>query len=134
MVLCAEGTVCSGLVGCTAARQHCLDARDRALADTCVAPGQAVAKALREREEALLTVHALENELRQKRRGISSLEESGQQVDLIWPSTCDSPLPNVIDPVHHHLSTVVQEVSSGRVWAGERPMVWSEEAGCASRA
>ena len=41
---------------------------------------QAVAKALREREEALLTVHALENELRQKRRGISSLEESGQQV------------------------------------------------------
>ncbi|CAL5229150.1 g12424 [Coccomyxa viridis] len=41
---------------------------------------RAVAKALREREEALLTVHALENELRQKRRGISSLEESGQQV------------------------------------------------------
>ena len=44
---------------------------------------QAVAKALREREEALLTVHALENELRQKRRGISSLEESGQQVGLL---------------------------------------------------
>ncbi len=43
-------------------------------------PAQAVAKALREREEALLTVHALENELCQKRRGISSLEESGQQV------------------------------------------------------
>lgn len=43
---------------------------------------QAVAKALREREQALLTVHALQNELRQKRRGISSLEESGQQVGL----------------------------------------------------
>lgn len=45
---------------------------------------QAVAKALREREQALLTVHALESELRQKRRGISSLEESGQQVRLSW--------------------------------------------------
>jgi len=43
---------------------------------------QAVAKALREREQALLTVHALQNELRQKRGGISSLEESGQQVGL----------------------------------------------------
>ena len=41
---------------------------------------QAVGKALREREQALLTVSALENELRTKRRGISSLEESGQQV------------------------------------------------------
>ena len=41
---------------------------------------QAVGKALREREQALLTVSALENELRTKRRGISSLEDSGQQV------------------------------------------------------
>ena len=41
---------------------------------------QAVGKALREREQALLTVSALENELRAKRRGISSLEDSGQQV------------------------------------------------------
>ena len=39
---------------------------------------QAVGKALREREQALLTVSALE--LRTKRRGISSLEDSGQQV------------------------------------------------------
>ena len=41
---------------------------------------QAVGKALREREQALLTVSALESELRAKRRGISSLEDSGQQV------------------------------------------------------
>ena len=41
---------------------------------------QAVGKALREREQALLTVSALENELRTKRRGIASLEDSGQQV------------------------------------------------------
>ena len=36
--------------------------------------------AMREREQALLTVQALENELGTRRRGISSLEESGQQV------------------------------------------------------
>ena len=52
---------------------------------------QAVAKALREREQALLTVQALENELGTKRRGISSNEESGQQVRCLkrppcWPA------------------------------------------------
>ena len=41
---------------------------------------QAVGKALREREAALLTVAALEAELGRKRRGIASLEEAGQQV------------------------------------------------------
>ena len=46
---------------------------------------QAVCKALREREQALLTVSALENELRTKRRGISSLEDSGQQVGHALP-------------------------------------------------
>ena len=53
---------------------------------------QAVGKALREREQALLTVSALENELRAKRRGISSLEDSGQQVGApgIHVSTCAS--------------------------------------------
>lgn len=41
---------------------------------------QAVGKALREREQALLTLHALEAELRRKRRGIGSLEQEGSQV------------------------------------------------------
>lgn len=41
---------------------------------------QAVGKALREREQALLTVHALEAELRRKKKGIDSLEEAGSQV------------------------------------------------------
>jgi len=54
----------------------------KASGDVLSVLAQAVAKALREREQALLTVHALQNELRQKRRGISSLEESGQQVGL----------------------------------------------------
>ena len=49
---------------------------------------QAVAKALREREQALLTVQALENELGTKRRGISSLEESGQQVRCLNRPPC----------------------------------------------
>ncbi|EIE22906.1 hypothetical protein COCSUDRAFT_66447 [Coccomyxa subellipsoidea C-169] len=40
----------------------------------------AVGKALREREQALLTLHALEAELRRKRRGIGSLEQEGSQV------------------------------------------------------
>lgn len=43
-------------------------------------PQQAVGKALREREQALLTLHALEAELRRKRRGIGSLEQEGSQV------------------------------------------------------
>ncbi len=41
---------------------------------------QAVGKALREREQALLTVQALEAELRRKRKGIGSLEQEGSQV------------------------------------------------------
>ncbi|CAL8464753.1 g4288 [Coccomyxa elongata] len=40
----------------------------------------AVGKALREREQALLTVQALEAELRRKRKGIGSLEQEGSQV------------------------------------------------------
>ena len=46
----------------------------------CCWPNQAVGKALREREAALLTVAALEAELGRKRRGIGSLEEAGSQV------------------------------------------------------
>lgn len=42
-------------------------------------------KALREREAALLTVAALEAELRRKRKGIGSLEEAGSQVGLLCP-------------------------------------------------
>ncbi len=44
---------------------------------------QAVGKALREREQALLTVQALEAELRRKRKGIGSLEQEGSQVGSI---------------------------------------------------
>jgi hypothetical protein len=50
---------------------------------------QAVGKALREREQALLTVHALEAELRRKTKGIGSLEDAGSQVTdhfaFYWP-------------------------------------------------
>ena len=52
---------------------------------------QAVGKALREREQALLTVQALEAELRRKRKGIGSLEQEGSQVGSIsagW--SCDA--------------------------------------------
>ena len=41
---------------------------------------QAVCKALREREAALLTVQALEEELEKKRRGMAALEEEGRAV------------------------------------------------------
>lgn len=49
---------------------------------------QAVGKALREREQALLTLHALEAELRRKRKGIGSLEQEGSQVTAHAPATC----------------------------------------------
>ena len=41
---------------------------------------QAICKALREREAALLTVQALEEELEKKRRGVAALEEEGRAV------------------------------------------------------
>jgi len=61
--------------------------RARALrAVPCVPPqprrarAQAVCKALREREAALLTVQALEAELEKKARGVAALEEEGRAV------------------------------------------------------
>ena len=41
---------------------------------------QAICKALREREAALLTVQALKEELEKKRRGVAALEEDGRAV------------------------------------------------------
>ena len=54
--------LCSG-----AAQRKCWSARE-----------QAICKALREREAALLTVQALEEELEKKRRGVAALEEDGR--------------------------------------------------------
>ena len=59
---------------CAAAAERC-----------CWWADQAVGKALREREAALLTVAALEAELGRKRRGIGSLEEAGSQVRVPAP-------------------------------------------------
>jgi hypothetical protein len=49
-------------------------------APTLGARAQAVCKALREREAALLTVQALEAELEKKARGVAALEEEGRAV------------------------------------------------------
>lgn len=44
---------------------------------------QAASKALKEREAALLTLHAIESDLEKRRHTIVAIEEEGQKVSLL---------------------------------------------------
>lgn len=54
---------------------------------------QAASKAMREREAALLTVHAMQADLVRKRSGLAFLTQGGQQVSfsffLFWRCVCE---------------------------------------------
>ena len=49
---------------------------------TCLCAMQAASKALKEREAALLTLHAIEADLEKRRHTIVAIEEEGQKVNL----------------------------------------------------
>ncbi len=50
---------------------------------TCLYAMQAASKALKEREAALLTLHAIEADLEKRRHTIVAIEEEGQKVSLL---------------------------------------------------
>ncbi len=72
---------------------------------TCLYAMQAASKALKEREAALLTLHAIEADLEKRRHTIVAIEEEGQKVSwwflyLIPSSWIQFPRMHIILRVH----------------------------------